>query len=623
MKSQKPFTLLKRPPQRVWYYKLPGEKTRHSTGLTVKTQAEQYVVGILKGDIQQSRSQRLGEFTKHLFIRGECNWIERSEQKGWIITREMAQMRRGHLANHILPEFKDQEVSSITSAEIDDWLLDLDVANATKNHIMDTFRVVLDEAKRAGLVKDNAARQIKLRGGLAVRPSYGDGSSRDRPRLLDGGRSCTCCLRAVNRYPFLCSRTLRLSCDRLLSGRCKKLEGTTFQRSRGTPVVARHRSPFIDLPLKITLTTAGVEWFVRNHKKLKRLPMADNRLAYGIAVTTVPASSLQKMINIDYIAEVELARSEFSSKSQEIIDLTKLIVHRLLFKKFENETFRMLVDSALIKRWNRQNPGRCIDMETTYNQSQLDSLFASIASEIPAVSLDIQEPLIRKHASAKTSSEDERRLRDYLSDGFVLSASRLLWCVLAKSRGQPEYESLVEELRGMLEVYIEKAVISEYLALMVVEFLGFTEVSHYQQVAGRLLRGHRTMDGVMADETMRAEVRRHMEAESDLLSLTYQIGSKGASVGTDHRLRVTICNQERRYQRVKEQLEALIGTDAKGQSLLDFSRKIPRQHINAELGFYNISYLQKECEKQNVRVEISMSQVPRSDLTLINLTLLL
>ena len=162
MKSQKPFTLLKRPPQGVWYYKLPGEKTRHSTGLTVKTQAERYVVGTLKGDIQQSRSKRLGEFAEHLFIRGECDWIDRSEQKGWIITREMAQMRRGHLTNHILPEFKDREVSNIASAEIDDWLLDLNVANATKNHIMDTFCIILDEAKRAGLVKENAARQIKL-----------------------------------------------------------------------------------------------------------------------------------------------------------------------------------------------------------------------------------------------------------------------------------------------------------------------------------------------------------------------------------------------------------------------------------------------------------------------------
>jgi hypothetical protein len=73
--------------------------------------------------------------------------------ESWIITREMAQMRRGHLTNHILPQFKDREVGTITSADIDDWLLGLNVANATKNHIMDTFRVVLDEAKRAGLVK--------------------------------------------------------------------------------------------------------------------------------------------------------------------------------------------------------------------------------------------------------------------------------------------------------------------------------------------------------------------------------------------------------------------------------------------------------------------------------------
>lgn len=52
MKAQKPYTLLKRTPQGVWYYRLAGEKTRHSTGLTVKTLAERFVVGIIKGDIQ-------------------------------------------------------------------------------------------------------------------------------------------------------------------------------------------------------------------------------------------------------------------------------------------------------------------------------------------------------------------------------------------------------------------------------------------------------------------------------------------------------------------------------------------------------------------------------------------
>ncbi len=381
------------------------------------------------------------------------------------------------------------------------------------------------------------------------------------------------------------------------------------------------KSPVIDLPLKITLTTAGVEWFIRNRRKLKQLRMADSRLEYGISVAEMNASSLQKMINIDYIASVEVARSEFSSKRREIIDLTKLIVHRILFKKFENDTSRMFLGSALVKRWNRQNPGRCIDESTSYNQSQVEALFAAAASEIPQVSLDIQEPLLRSYAANPAINEEERTLRAYLSDGLVLNASKLLWCVLARSRGQPEYDGLVDELRQMLAGFIEKAAISDNLALMVVELLGFVEVSHYRQVTEKLLKGRKAGDALMTDERMRAEVRRRMEAEGDLLSLTYQLGSKGASIGTEYRLRVSICNQEKSFRRLNEQLEMRLGFDVKEHSLMEFYRKIPEQQINTELGLYYLSYLQKACEKQNIRIESTVNLVPRSDLTLINLVL--
>ncbi len=370
----------------------------------------------------------------------------------------------------------------------------------------------------------------------------------------------------------------------------------------------------LDLPLKISLTNAGVEWFAKNHKMLKRLQMADNWLAYGIAVDTVPASSLRKMINVDYIASVELARSEFSSKSIEIIDLTKLIIHRILFKKFESESFRVLVSSALIMRWNQQNPGRRIDMDTQYNQSQIDTLFASAADEINAVSLDIQAPLLHTHLSNEALSDDDRRLRAHLSDGFTRGASRLLWCVLTKSRDQPEYGSLILQLRVMLEHYIEKALVSEYLALMVVELLEFAEFSHYQQLAW-LLRGRKNAQ--MADEPMRTEVRRHMQAKGDTFSLTYRPGSRGASICADHRLRVTI--QEQGYQIVKAQLEALMAIDAKEHSLPRFSRQRPGRHSYAKLGLHNFSFLQKECQKKDVGVEIFLSKIPRTDLTLLNL----
>jgi hypothetical protein len=382
------------------------------------------------------------------------------------------------------------------------------------------------------------------------------------------------------------------------------------------------RSPVIELPLKITLTTAGVEWFIRNKRQLKQLRMADSRLEYGISVAMMSAQALQKMINIDYIASVELARSEFYSKRSEIIDLTKLIVHRILFKKFENETTRMFLASALIKNWNRQNPGRCIDENTAYNQSQVDATFVGIAPEIPLVSMDIQEPLMRRYASNRTLSDEDRTLRAYLADGLVINSSKLLWCILAKSRGQPEYKALVGELREVLASYVEKAAISGNLALMVVELLGYTEVSHYRQVTEALLKGKKAGDSLMTDERMRNEVRRRMEAEGDLLSLTFQLGSKGAaSIGTEYRLRVSICNKERTFRRLNEQLESRLGIDVRERSLLDFYNRLPEQQIDTELGLYYLSYLQKACEKQNIRIESTVNLVPRSDLTVIVLTL--
>src|SRR5512147_2941223 len=102
------------------------------------------------------------------------------------------------------------------------------------------------------------------------------------------------------------------------------------------------KKPIIELPVIITLTTDGVEWLRRNNRQPRRVRTADNRLEYGIALRNFSAASLQKMINIDYIAAVEIARTEYSDKRHEIIDLTKLVVYRILHRSFEEETYALL-----------------------------------------------------------------------------------------------------------------------------------------------------------------------------------------------------------------------------------------------------------------------------------------
>ncbi len=159
MKS--PYCLKKRKPQNVWYYKLQYEDTYHSTGEKTKAGADKYVISILTGERSQRVNVTVNEFTKSFFIRGECSWIENKELKGKTITPEMEKMRRGHLLNHFQPKFGKRKIESITSFEIEQWLIKLDLSNITKNHILDTVKIVWAEAKKRGEIKDNIVAELE------------------------------------------------------------------------------------------------------------------------------------------------------------------------------------------------------------------------------------------------------------------------------------------------------------------------------------------------------------------------------------------------------------------------------------------------------------------------------
>ena len=147
--------------KKYYYYKLPGEKTYHSTGHKVKAKAKKFVEELVYGDSKQIKSEVLKDFTENFFIIEKCQLLRRMQKKAKNVTEEMAKMRRGHLCNHILPKFGKREISTISALDIDDWLIDLERANKTKNHILGTFRLILDEAMLKGIIDKNPARQIR------------------------------------------------------------------------------------------------------------------------------------------------------------------------------------------------------------------------------------------------------------------------------------------------------------------------------------------------------------------------------------------------------------------------------------------------------------------------------
>lgn len=78
---QQPYLIYRR--SKVYYYRLRGEKTFHSTGKTTKAAANEFVLAILNGENPNGGSDAtLRDITKTLFIPGECNWLKRKEKKG-------------------------------------------------------------------------------------------------------------------------------------------------------------------------------------------------------------------------------------------------------------------------------------------------------------------------------------------------------------------------------------------------------------------------------------------------------------------------------------------------------------------------------------------------------------
>ncbi len=146
---------------RVWYYRLRGELTFHTTHCTDRDQALEFVyTRVLAG--RHGSGETLAEFVsrRRFFEWGRCEWIQRQHTAGHSFSRPVADQRKAHLEGHILPAFGATSLRDLGPVPIERWLLKLKLAPQTINHIRYTFRIVMSEAIRENLVAKNPLDQV-------------------------------------------------------------------------------------------------------------------------------------------------------------------------------------------------------------------------------------------------------------------------------------------------------------------------------------------------------------------------------------------------------------------------------------------------------------------------------
>lgn len=149
--SRQPYLLVVR--RGVWYYKLPDESCYHSTGLRHTRKSDRDIAAACVMDLitrPAPLDPLLRDFAADFFRWPDSSYIKRQLAKGRPFGKAHAEMRQGYLDHYILRDFGRRRISTLKKSELETWVIRLDLANATKNHILYTLRTVLQEAVDAG-----------------------------------------------------------------------------------------------------------------------------------------------------------------------------------------------------------------------------------------------------------------------------------------------------------------------------------------------------------------------------------------------------------------------------------------------------------------------------------------
>jgi hypothetical protein len=384
----------------------------------------------------------------------------------------------------------------------------------------------------------------------------------------------------------------------------------------------QEKKPFINLPLKIVLTSDGINFFIKHKKNLQRFKMADNVEEYGISLDNFSPQSIQRMILVNYISKLELSRAEFVSKRHEIMDCSKLIVYGILYKQLDDAVFKKVISSALIKQWNRTAPKNIIDEKTKINESFLEGIITKDPGIIQNVKREILGALFDQIKLDNNLETDEKAIKLYTLEKYMNNLRPFTWFILTKFKGTQEYYALVSQIRELLKEYLEKAKIAEYLSLMIMELAINAENANLQGYIKRTYKGTIEPNEVVVNMNLRNRILKEIEQLNECIYLSWQVGgSKSGAIGMMNKLSITIYNRESEYRELKQSVENKKILDLKEKSLTDFYRGIPEAEVNTELGLYYLSYLSEACEKVNVRFESLVNQLRNSDLTIIMLKL--
>lgn len=383
--------------------------------------------------------------------------------------------------------------------------------------------------------------------------------------------------------------------------------------------MATEKKPLLNLPLKVILTQEGASHFINRKKKLLRFRLADNAEEFGVSLSTFAPLSLQSMILVDYVSKIEISLPEFGSSRQEIMDLSKLVVFSVLYKQFDREILTALLATECVRRHNRANPSQLLDEKTHISDNVLRSRMENSEKLINEARSEILKPIYDSILNDTNLTPEEKNVYLLMTEKFLNRLSLFNWYIIIKFFQKDGFSEILSSIRQMVQQYMEKSKIAEYISLMVMELAVNCENANMRKEAKNMYRGIEDSEAVLFEPEIRKKIIQELEKKHELVYISWKLGGGSMSIGKQGRLQITLYNKDDEFQEFKENIQEKKSANLAKKSLIDFYREIPEGQGGTDLGLYYLSYLDEACKKVNVKFESLVNQFSSSDLTVINL----
>lgn len=375
----------------------------------------------------------------------------------------------------------------------------------------------------------------------------------------------------------------------------------------------------LELPLKVILTENGASNFISHKKKLMRFRLADNVDEYGVSLKKFSPQSIQSMILVNYISKIEISMPEFTAARQEIMDLSKVIVYSMLYKQFDMEVHTALVQCECVRRHNRAHPANIIDEKTVINDKQLKITLVNREKQIEQARKQILDPVWASIMDNKDYSVEEKNVYILMSEKFINRFTLMNWYIITEFVRDDGFNEILIAIRKVLDDYMEKSKVAEYISVMVMELALNSENTNILKEARNMFPGESDLNIKILDPDVRAKIVGELQRKHEMVFLSWKLGGGSTSIGKQGRLQITLYNKDDEFQEVKESIEEKKSANTNKKSLIDFYRDIPEGEQGTDLGLYYLSYLDDACKKVNVKFESLVNQFSAGDLTVIDL----